>query len=101
MRKTIAEQNLLFILAVLAFSVGIALIWVYFTPSRSGTSSSGEIVLNNNYDSYTVNEFMEILPDINGKWSLEDIQAPVLAEQFQPAAGKSAFGYLQEPIGSG
>ncbi|WP_158602431.1 sensor histidine kinase [Cohnella endophytica] len=40
-----------------------------------------------------INAQMEILEDAQRQWSIEDLQSPALQQLFQPARGKSSFGY--------
>ncbi|BBI36611.1 sensor histidine kinase [Cohnella abietis] len=60
---------------------------------EQATSYSEPLLLSDNALTYIVNEHMDVLPDSNREWSLTDIQTTELQSKFQPANGKSAFGY--------
>jgi signal transduction histidine kinase len=92
MNKSIIEQNRLFLLAIIAFLVGIALIWIYFEPAKYDSAFTDEIVLSDQVDSYFMNDHMDILPDHKGQWTFEDVQSSMLSEQFESAEGRTAFG---------
>lgn len=59
----------------------------------SESQHSAPLVLTNESLTYIANEQMDVLPDSKRQWSLEDIQTAELQSKFQPANGKSAFGY--------
>ncbi|WP_042166673.1 sensor histidine kinase [Paenibacillus gorillae] len=90
--KTIIANNRFFILAIILLIMGVTLVWRLFAPAAYAPTSGDEIILHENEGVYNVNNQMEFLVDKSGSWTLPDIQSPAMKSQFQPAAGKSAFG---------
>ncbi|MCD9026438.1 sensor histidine kinase [Cohnella silvisoli] len=61
--------------------------------SAMGTTGGAELSIADNERSYSINAQMEVLEDTQRQWSMQDLQSPALQQQFQPARGKSSFGY--------
>ncbi|QJD85378.1 sensor histidine kinase [Cohnella herbarum] len=92
MRKTITEQNLLFLLSLLAFLAGVAMIWIYFAPEKSVPAPVNRMTLTDDMKEYWVNLQMDVLPDEEGKWTFEEAASPSFSDRYRPASGQSAFG---------
>ncbi|MCD9022166.1 sensor histidine kinase [Cohnella silvisoli] len=92
MRKTIAEQNLLFILSILALLAGVALVWIYFVPEKTVSAPGNRMALTDEEKNYKINAQMDILPDEEGQWTFQEAASPSFSKSYQSALGKSAFG---------
>ncbi|RED58038.1 sensor histidine kinase [Cohnella lupini] len=92
MRKSLTDHNRLFLLAILLFVAGVAYVWYYFAPEKEVASSKNEIRLTDEIDRYNVNSKMDILPDPDGNWSLDQVRNFPISDGFKPAFGQSAFG---------
>lgn len=88
----IIGNNRFFIVSILLLFSGVTLVWMLFTPEPYAPASGNVIVLHENGGVYHVNDQMDFIADKDGAWSLEDVQSPHIAAQFQPASGQSAFG---------
>ncbi|QGQ98077.1 hypothetical protein EHS13_25915 [Paenibacillus psychroresistens] len=78
-----------FVILMLTVLLGSTTIFANGTANQH----SGSLILSDVPFTYIVNEQMDVLPGSNQEWSLEDILTTELQSQFQPAKGKSAFGY--------
>ncbi|MFC5405388.1 sensor histidine kinase [Cohnella soli] len=61
--------------------------------NAEGTSGGSGLTLVDGKLNYSINAHMDVLEDPSRQWSLKDIQSPDVQEKFQPAEGKSSFGY--------
>ncbi|QJD84668.1 sensor histidine kinase [Cohnella herbarum] len=68
---------------------------VAFSPAINamGTTGGSELSLADNESGYSINARMDVLEDAQRQWTMDDLQSPELQNQFQPARGKSSFGY--------
>lgn len=96
MSKTFAERNRLFLLAILLFVTGIALVWFFLMPEKRNAGPDNErgdeVRLTAASNTVSLNAVMQVLPDPEGTLSYAQAQASPAAERFVPAAGRSAFG---------
>jgi signal transduction histidine kinase len=88
----IIGNNRFFIVSLLLLVIGVALVWMVFTPEPYAPASGNGIVLRDHAGIYQVNERMEYLEDKAGAWTLEDVRSPHIDAQFRQASGQSAFG---------
>ncbi|WP_168121833.1 sensor histidine kinase [Paenibacillus sp. HB172176] len=75
---------LLIVLALWAVGAGLA---------DASTDTVKKLIAEDEGELYSVNDYMEILEDKDGAWTLTDVQSPELQSQFRPVEGKSSFGY--------
>lgn len=61
--------------------------------SAMGTAEGAGLSVTDTANAYSLNARMEVLEDAGRTWTLEDVQSPALQRQFQPAGGKSSYGY--------
>lgn len=94
MRQTFAERNRSFYLSLCLFIAGVALVWLFFMPSRPGeepgNARDGTIRLADGQGIVRLNAGMQVLSDPGGAMTFE--QAREAAARFVPAEGHAAFG---------
>ncbi|MBJ6360392.1 7TM diverse intracellular signaling domain-containing protein [Paenibacillus sp. GCM10012307] len=57
--------------------------------------TSAVLTLSDGGETYFLNDYMEVLEDQSGQWTLQDVQSPDLQRLFQRADGKASFGYTE------
>lgn len=96
MKKTFAEHNRLFLLAIVLFIAGVALVWFVLMPgTRAGVSNGvfgSEIKLTDGLNKIELNAGMQVFADPEGTLTYEQVRAPEAGADFTPASGRSAFG---------
>lgn len=81
------------LLTIMLMICGIWALALSPAVSAMGTAEGAELSLTDNASNYSINARMEVLEDAGRIWTMRDVQSPAMQEQFQPAGGKSSFGY--------
>lgn len=96
MSKAFAEHNRTFYLFLCLFVAGVALVWLFFMPSRNDArqehAGDGYIRLADGQATVDLNEGMQVLSDPDGAMTFEQARASAAEGRFVPAAGSAAFG---------
>lgn len=96
MRISFAERNRSFYLSLCLFIAGVALVWLFFMPSRQGAGpenpGDGYIRLADGQGTVNLNAGMQVLSDPDGTMTFERARASAAEGRFVPAEGHAAFG---------
>ncbi|MCR8636711.1 sensor histidine kinase [Paenibacillus radicis (ex Xue et al. 2023)] len=81
------------VLSILIMLFTICALAVSPFVSAIETAAATGLTLSDNVQDYSINLQMDVLEDKERQWTIEDVQSPVIQQQFKPAEGKSSFGY--------